>query len=102
MQPVETLNTAAEVSPPQRDQSSRRRWLRPTWVRPTLIGFTILVTFGFGFLILNWPFTKQAVIDALQQSSVKYVTIGHFYRTYFPPGCVSEDIRFLDGKGKDK
>ena len=50
----------------------------------------------------NWPFTQQAVIDALQERSLRTVTIGHFSRTYFPPGCTAEDIRFLHRKHKEK
>lgn len=97
MRRVETLNTILELPPAGRERSPRPRWLAST-----LIGFAILVVVVFGLLIFNWPFKRQAVTDALQQSSVKYVTIGHFYRTYFPPGCISEDIRFLDGKDKRK
>lgn len=53
-------------------------------------------------LALNWPFTEQALIDALQERSLRTVTIGRFYRTYFPPGCTAEDIRFLHRLHKEK
>jgi len=53
-------------------------------------------------IALNWPFTQQAVIDALQKRSLRTVTIGHFYRTFFPPGCTAEDIQFQHRKHKEK
>ncbi|MBV9611680.1 MAG: hypothetical protein JO091_04375 [Acidobacteriaceae bacterium] len=51
---------------------------------------------------MNWPFTEQSVIDVLQERSVRSVTIDHFRRTYWPPGCVAEGIHFLHRKHKDK
>jgi hypothetical protein len=72
------------------------------WLMRALIGFALLVVIGIVCLAINWPFKKQAVIDALQESSVRSVTIDHFYRTYFPPGCVAEGISFLHRKHKDR
>ena len=54
------------------------------------------------YLALNWPFTKQALIDALQQASLRTVTIAHFHKTFFPPGCVVEDVRFERHRHKEK
>lgn len=56
----------------------------------------------FAFIAANWPLTQRALIDALQERSLRTVTIGHFYKTYFPPGCTAEDIRFLHRKHKEK
>jgi hypothetical protein len=53
-------------------------------------------------IAMNWPFTRQALINALQERSARIVTVGHFYRTYFPPGCTAEDIRFLHRVHKEK
>lgn len=46
-------------------------------------------------IALNWPFEKQAIIEVLQERSARQITIGKFYKTYFPPGCVAENINFL-------
>ncbi|HEX4164980.1 MAG TPA: AsmA-like C-terminal region-containing protein [Bryobacteraceae bacterium] len=54
------------------------------------------------YLALNWPFKKQTVIDALQQASLRTVTIGHFRETFFPVGCVAEGVRFERHEHKDK
>jgi hypothetical protein len=68
------------------------------WLLGALIGLAVLAFVSISLLALNWPFTKQAVIDALQESSVRSVTIDRFYRTYWPPGCVAEGISFLRRK----
>lgn len=97
MRHVDTLN------PPVSQAISRRgRRFGPRWLTIAAVVVAILLVIGFGLLVLNWPFKKQGIIDALQQSSVKYVTIRHFYRTYFPPGCVSEDVRFLQANDQRK
>jgi AsmA-like C-terminal region len=62
----------------------------------------VLASAGIIYLLVNWPFAKQRLIDALQESSVRTVTIGRFRRTYFPPGCVAEDIRFLHRRDRNK
>jgi hypothetical protein len=62
----------------------------------------VLASAGITYLLVNWPFARQRLIDALQESSVRTVTIGRFRRTYFPPGCVAEDIRFLHRRDKNK
>ncbi len=50
------------------------------------------------FLYIHfWPFTKAAVIDALQQVSDSKVQMQGFRQTYFPPGCVLSDVVFLHG-----
>jgi hypothetical protein len=52
-------------------------------------------------LIRNWPFTQQAVTKALQDRFARTVEIRSFRRTYFPPGCIAEEIRFLHRTHKD-
>jgi hypothetical protein len=74
----------------------RRRWLI------IVLAIAVLALGGIVFAIFNWPFTEQALIDVLQERTVRSVTIAHFRRTYWPPGCVAEGIRFLHRKRKDK
>jgi|SRR5579871_224330 len=54
------------------------------------------------FLTIYWPFTRQSIIDALQEQSARSVEITNFRRTYFPPGCVAGGVRFLHRVHKDK
>jgi len=67
-----------------------------------VLAFAVLVIICFALLALNWPFTKRGVINALQESSVRYVTVDHFRKTFFPPGCVAEGVKFLQDKQNDK
>jgi hypothetical protein len=50
---------------------------------------------GIVILVLHWPFTRDAVIKALEEASGRPVQIRTFYNSYFPPGCTAEGIRFL-------
>src|SRR5260370_42446819 len=97
MRPIYTVEEPLRTFKIKRDRRSGRRWLTGA-----LIGLALLAIVGISLLAFNWPFTKQAVIDALQESSVRSVTIDRFYRTYWPPGCVAEGISFLHRKHKNK
>lgn len=72
------------------------------WWMGTCLAVAALVIIYIAVIAANWPFTQQRVIDSLQERSLRTVTIGHFSRTYFPPGCTAEDIRFLHRKRKEK
>ncbi|MDQ2950005.1 MAG: AsmA-like C-terminal region-containing protein [Acidobacteriota bacterium] len=50
---------------------------------------------GLSLLAKKWPFTRQAITSALQEGTARTVEIGSFRQTYFPPGCVAENVRFL-------
>src|SRR6478672_6299384 len=62
----------------------------------------VLALIGVWVAVKNWPFTRQSIVDALQESSSRTVTIDRFRMTFFPPGCVAEGISFLHRKHKDK
>lgn len=76
----------------------RRRW---PWILAALIvvGFPAFYAIVF---YLYWPFTKQDVINVLQERSLRSVTIDRFHTSYFPPGCVAEGVKFLHIKRKDE
>jgi len=77
----------------------KRRFGLWTWVA---IALAAVVLFYTVVLALNWPFTKQALISTLQERSLRQVTIDRFHKTYFPPGCIAEGIRFLHIKHKER
>ena len=49
-------------------------------------------------LAIHWPFTEKAITHALEAASGRPVQIRTFSKTYFPPGCIAEGIRFLRHK----
>lgn len=79
-----------------------RHFARRHWVLLTLAGAAAVVAIYSVVLALNWPFEKQAIIDVLQERSARQVVIDRFYKTYFPPGCVAEGIKFLHRRRKEK
>jgi hypothetical protein len=97
MTPAATAVDLRSQNTPPVWQGRRFRW----WMWASLAVAALAVIY-LAVIAANWPFTQQAVIDALQDRSLRTVTIGHFSRTYFPPGCTAEDIRFLHRKHKEK
>ncbi len=97
---------ATTVQQPAKPQlpPQKQKWFsrRKRWIFGGLAALVAAAIVYITLLILNWPFTEQAVIDVLQERSVRSVTVDHFYKTYWPPGCVAEGIRFLHRKHKNK
>ncbi|HEY1730870.1 MAG TPA: AsmA-like C-terminal region-containing protein [Terriglobales bacterium] len=43
----------------------------------------------------KWPFTRDAILQALQQQAGGEVRIGSFHQMYLPkPGCIAENVTF--------
>jgi hypothetical protein len=64
----------------------RRKW-------PAILGFSPLGLFMVGLIVLatHWPFSRQRVIQSLQEDFHGTVTFRDFHVTVFPhPGCVAE------------
>ncbi|HEY1939409.1 MAG TPA: hypothetical protein VGJ33_15880 [Candidatus Angelobacter sp.] len=56
-----------------------------------IIGLAVLG----GLLAANWPFTRAAMTQRLEQASSAKVEMRGFRSTFFPyPGCVAEDVVF--------
>lgn len=64
-------------------------------------GVALLAVAGAGLVILAvyWPFTRADVTQELQQRFSATVRMGAFHSTYFPPGCVAENVTL--GRGGD-
>src|ERR1700690_4334647 len=62
-----------------------------------LLGLIIAVLVLAG----NWPFTQLALTNALQDRFARPVIIHRFRSTYFPQGCVAEDVEFLHRRRKN-
>ncbi len=69
---------------------SFRKWQRPLWW-----GLALLLTVWIALLAWKWPFTRKAVVTALEQESSRIIRIGSFHRTLFPPGYVAESLVLL-------
>ncbi|HUI84268.1 MAG TPA: AsmA-like C-terminal region-containing protein [Candidatus Binatia bacterium] len=61
-----------------------------------LAGIAVLVA----VVAHKWPFTRNSVIQALQQQSGSVVQVGNFRYMFFPhPGCVAGQVTFRRGPG---
>lgn len=61
--------------------------------RGAIIGVLALLCAVAIFLALKWPFTRAKTIDDLEGFTRGPVEIGKFHATFFPPGCIAEDVR---------
>ncbi len=77
------------------------RWAHGRWWLIIAGSFIVIVGIAVIVLAWNWPFTEQAVTKALQDRFARTVQIRTFRKTYFPPGCVAEEVSFLHRKRKD-
>src|ERR1017187_6958533 len=84
-----------KVHTPEQWWAPGRWWLM---IGASLIGIAAIVVI---VLAWNWPYTQQAVTKALQDRFARTVQIRAFRKTYFPPGCVAEEISFLHRRRKD-
>lgn len=69
-----------------------RRLLRWIGIAALLLVAVLAVLFA-----VKWPFTRHAMTKRLEHDGEFQVTIGSFHSTYFPPGCVAEDVSFRRG-----
>ena len=54
-----------------------------------------------GLLLSHWPFTRNAVVSALQEKFSSTVEVKAFHGTYFPPGCIAEGVTFRRNSDRD-
>jgi len=67
-----------------------RRWI-PLAMVMLLVCLAVVVV----LIVRQWPFTRSAVVQALQQQSGSTVQIGSFQHIYFPhPGCIAQEVIF--------
>lgn len=72
------------------------RWL---WITAAILFAGVVI--GAILIAVNWPFTEAAVTQALQDRFAREIKIGGFQKTFFPPGCVAENVQFLHRTRKD-
>src|SRR4051794_25048996 len=79
----------------ERPPAATHRHHAPRWLR--IVGVLVLGVLAVGVVLLatNWPFTQDAITRALQEATARPVRIGNFHKSYFPPGCMAEDIQVL-------
>src|SRR5579864_9269760 len=68
-----------------------------------IAGLSVLVVIGtlFALLASRWPFTRDAVITALQERFSSTVEFKAFRDMYLTPGCVAEGVVFRNDNGRN-
>jgi hypothetical protein len=67
----------------------------PRWLR--IVGLCVAAVPIVGIVILatHWPFSEDAMRRAIREATSRPVEIGAFHTSYFPPGCLAENVRVL-------
>jgi hypothetical protein len=60
-----------------------------------------LIAAAIVLLAVRWPFSQSAMERALRAATGRPVRIGTFRQSYFPPGCVAENVSVLTHHGGD-
>ena len=82
---------AAVLERTNRDERTRERRRFPRWLGGAGIVILALAAIGFGFLARHWPFSRENVTQALEETFHGSVQFTQFHKTYFPhPGCIGE------------
>src|SRR5205807_202223 len=80
-----------ENAPVSKDHKIRR----PRMVMVLLLSVVVIIGVGLVFLIRSWPFTRESVSQAIQETMHGTVQMRDFRSTFFPhPGCVVNDVTF--------
>lgn len=82
------------IERPRPAAATRRRKI-PRALRWTGFGLASLIIAGIVLLATHWPFSREAMTRAIQEATSRPVQIGAFRQSYFPPGCLAENIRVL-------
>src|SRR5579864_8882441 len=89
------VTEAPEVSPEKMRAHRQREPFKPRrWLRIALVSVALAFMVCVALLVANWPFTRSKVIADLEDEMQGRVEIGKFHQTWFPPGCVAEDVTF--------
>src|SRR4051794_19295847 len=79
----------------ERPPAATRHRHVPLWMRITGIAVLVALAVVIFLLATNWPFSQDAMTRAIQEATSRPVRIGKFHQSYFPPGCMAEDVSVL-------
>jgi AsmA-like C-terminal region len=80
------------LAEPYNQPSKSRTRARRLW--PTFFVLGVVLLAVVLVVAASWPFTRAKVIAELENATQGKVEFGKFHRTWFPPGCVAENVTF--------
>jgi hypothetical protein len=71
------------------------------WIK--IAAMVVVAALGIAGVVIatHWPFTRELVVQALEQTFVSSVEVKSFRVTYFAPGCVMEGVTFRRNGDRD-
>jgi hypothetical protein len=82
---------AAVLERTDRDERTGERWRFPRWLIIAAVVTLALAAIGFAVLVRHWPFSRENVTQALEETFHGTVQFTNFHNTFFPhPGCIGE------------
>jgi AsmA-like C-terminal region len=83
-----------EPTPPGQQPKRVPRWRR--WLLISAACFVVLTAIGLTVFFLRFPFSRDRVRQALEETFHGQIAFAHFRVTYFPhPGCVAEGLTMV-------
>lgn len=76
-------------------------WIESRWIKIAAGVVVAVLAIAAVVVGMHWPFTREGVVRALEQTFASSVEAQSFHVTYFTPGCVMEGVTFrrnLDGR----
>jgi AsmA-like C-terminal region len=71
------------------------------WIK--IAAMVVVAVLGIAGVVIatHWPFTRESVVQALEQTLASSVEVKSFRVTYFSPGCVMEGVTFRRNGDRD-
>ena len=71
------------------------------WIK--IAAMVVVAVLGIAGVVIatHWPFTRESVVQALEQTIASSVEVKSFRVTYFSPGCVMEGVTFRRNGDRD-
>jgi hypothetical protein len=75
--------------------------IKARWIK--IAAAVVVMSLGTAGVVIatHWPFNRESVVQALEQTFSSTVEVKSFRVTYFAPGCVMEGVTFRRNRDRD-
>jgi hypothetical protein len=75
--------------------------IKVRWIKIAAAVVAVALVIAGLVIATHWPFTRESVVQALEQTFASSVEVKSFRVTYFAPGCVMEGVTFRRNGDRD-
>jgi AsmA-like C-terminal region len=75
--------------------------IKARWIKIAAAVVAVALVIAGVVIATHWPFTRDSVVQALEQTFASSVEVKSFRVTYFAPGCVMEGVTFRRNGDRD-